>query len=113
METLVRAREEFRGVSSHQPRPLRTAFIHDNGRVETLISIYEGDALPFLNPAPDQAMPEEPKEEPKKAPQKKEEKAPVPPASGKRTAILKRAPGTRAPKGKNPPVKVKKTPKTK
>ena len=31
-----------------QARPLRTSFIHADGRVETLVSVYEPEALPFL-----------------------------------------------------------------
>ncbi len=31
-----------------QVRPLRTTFIHADGRVETLVSVYEPEALPFL-----------------------------------------------------------------
>lgn len=48
LEALVRARNAAMETCSPQPSPLRTSFIHDNGRVETLISIYEGEALPFL-----------------------------------------------------------------
>ena len=31
-----------------QEIPLRTSFVHADGRVETLASIYEPEALPFL-----------------------------------------------------------------
>ena len=31
-----------------EERPLRTAFVHADGRVETLVAIYEPEALPFM-----------------------------------------------------------------
>lgn len=46
---LTRTRSEV--LSSLAPReqtPLRTTFIHADGRVETLVSIYEPECLPFL-----------------------------------------------------------------
>jgi len=35
-------------LGPEQARPLRTSFIHADGRVETLVSVYEPEALPFL-----------------------------------------------------------------
>ena len=41
-------RRVLENLGQDQERPLRTSFIHADGRVETLVSIYEPEALPFL-----------------------------------------------------------------
>ncbi len=35
-------------LSPGEERPLRTTYVHADGRVETLVSIYEAEALPFM-----------------------------------------------------------------
>lgn len=44
-EARIRALE---GLAPGQEKPLRTAFIHADSRVETLVSLYEPEALPFM-----------------------------------------------------------------
>ena len=49
LSLLVRTRSEvLEMLAPRQHTPLRTTFIHPDGRVETLVSIYEREALPFL-----------------------------------------------------------------
>ena len=51
-DLLSRLAEERRSVleslAPGEERPLRTAFVHADGRVETLVAIYEPEALPFM-----------------------------------------------------------------
>ena len=49
LSQLVEARaRERNALASDQELPLRTTFIHADRRVETLVSIYEPEALPFM-----------------------------------------------------------------
>lgn len=46
---LIEARNStMRACSPHEAASLRTTFMHQDGRAETLVSIYEAEALPFL-----------------------------------------------------------------
>ena len=41
-------RRVLKKLASSEEHPLRTAYVHTDGRVETLVSIYEAEALPFM-----------------------------------------------------------------
>ena len=41
-------RRVLKKLASSEDHPLRTAYVHADGRVETLVSIYEAEALPFM-----------------------------------------------------------------
>ena len=41
-------RRVLKKLASSEDHPLRTAYVHTDGRVETLVSIYEAEALPFM-----------------------------------------------------------------
>ena len=51
MALLLETRKKHIKANRNEPLPLRYAFEHDDGRVETLAAIYEFESLPYLESA--------------------------------------------------------------